>query len=293
MLEATIRRLRRDNRAVSNIIVVMLSLVLITIIVGNVVLWSYQMNQVDLERMQEKVQLTNATRVTRSLWFTAQTEYQISAGSRLAGSFTDTNDPDGSYETFQEEMYRLSLSNTFQIDLSTYPINNVRGLELLVRCNVSEASEKWFMRMYNWSASGFSDAGFNITSGHQPALDTWNEYAVSITNDWLDYVDSSGTMMIEFFDEGLAANQTVVDIDFLGARAIVDGARFELKNSSPYTAQIVAIWVVNSTWHQRYGANLFVNSGEETIYIRIDIKLPEDNFIAKIVTEKGNASVFP
>jgi biopolymer transport protein ExbD len=41
----------------------MLSLVLVVIIVGNVVLWSYQMNQVDLERTQETLTITNVTRL--------------------------------------------------------------------------------------------------------------------------------------------------------------------------------------------------------------------------------------
>jgi len=197
------------------------------------------------------------------------------------------------FKATSSDVYRLSLSNSFQVDLSTYPLGYVYGLELLVRYNVSEAAEKWFLRMYNWSASGFTNAGFNVTLGHQPASGAWNEYAISIADDWLDYVDSNGTLMMEFFDEGLATNQTVVDIDFFGSRAIVDCARFDLRNSSPFTAHIVAVWIVNSTWHQRCGANLFVNSGEEATYIRADIKLPEDNFIAKIVTEKGNASVFP
>ena len=40
----------------------MLSLVLIVMIVGNVVLWSYQMNQLDLERTQETLTLLNVTK---------------------------------------------------------------------------------------------------------------------------------------------------------------------------------------------------------------------------------------
>jgi hypothetical protein len=39
----------------------MLSLVLIVIIVGNVMLWNYQMNQIDWERGQEKIEITSVT----------------------------------------------------------------------------------------------------------------------------------------------------------------------------------------------------------------------------------------
>jgi hypothetical protein len=52
------------------------------------------------------------------------------------------------------------------------------------------------------------------------------------------------------------------------------------------------MWIINSTNHQRYSANLFINSGEEATYIRADIKLPEGKFTVKIVTERGNMAVF-
>jgi hypothetical protein len=56
-----LKRLRRSNRGLSNVIVVMLSLVLVVIIVGNVVLSSYQMNQFDWQRMQEKTEILDVS----------------------------------------------------------------------------------------------------------------------------------------------------------------------------------------------------------------------------------------
>ena len=106
-MEAIIRRLRLNRRGVSNVIVVMLSLVLIVIIVGNVVLWSYQMNQLDWERMQETLNVANVTCITHSSWFTAQKEYSIIAGSRLSGTYTDTRFSDGSFEAFREETTQI------------------------------------------------------------------------------------------------------------------------------------------------------------------------------------------
>jgi Na+-transporting NADH:ubiquinone oxidoreductase subunit NqrC len=63
MLRTITRLLKREKRGISTVIVVMLSLVLVVIIVGNVVLWSYQMNQVDLERTQETLTIENVTRL--------------------------------------------------------------------------------------------------------------------------------------------------------------------------------------------------------------------------------------
>jgi hypothetical protein len=62
----TCRRLKRDRRGISNIIVVALSLVIILAIVSNIVLWNYEMNQVDWEKMKENVIITNVERVTGS-----------------------------------------------------------------------------------------------------------------------------------------------------------------------------------------------------------------------------------
>lgn len=56
-MQAISKLLRDKKRGISTVIVVMLSLVLIVTIVGNVILWSYQMNQVDWERIQEKIEI--------------------------------------------------------------------------------------------------------------------------------------------------------------------------------------------------------------------------------------------
>ena len=72
MLKNIARRLERDKRGVSNVMVVMLSLVLIVIIVDNIVLWDYQMNQLDWERMQEKIEITAAVSEDTVSLFTIQ-----------------------------------------------------------------------------------------------------------------------------------------------------------------------------------------------------------------------------
>ena len=139
MLQAITKRLKpfkRNKRGISTVIVVMLSLVLIVLIVGNVVLWSYQMNQLDIDRMQETMTLTN----------------------------------------------------------------------------VKENG-------------------------------------------------SSGTSM-------------------------------DIKNTGPLSLHIVAVWISTSTTHQRYDADLFLNSGESVTYIREDIEFPKDAFVAKVITERGNVAVF-
>jgi len=81
----------------------MLSLVILVIIVENVVLWSYQMNQFDIERMQEDLKITNVASVNGSSpWFPAQNEFIVDSGSRISGTYLNTQSVDGSYESFSE-----------------------------------------------------------------------------------------------------------------------------------------------------------------------------------------------
>jgi hypothetical protein len=100
----------------------MLSLVLIVTIVGNVILWSYQMNQVDWEKMQEKIEIISLqplnetwTQITFqnggsltshvvSLWINNSTYHQrfeidtfIAAGETTSTLFENINLPNGSY----------------------------------------------------------------------------------------------------------------------------------------------------------------------------------------------------
>lgn len=105
MLEAITRRhkrLNKDKRGVSNVLVVMLSLILITVIVANVVLWNYQMNQLDWEKAQEKIDITYVS--DKSPWFTSNTEYILEIGYCIGGTYENTWHPqDNAHQTFVEE----------------------------------------------------------------------------------------------------------------------------------------------------------------------------------------------
>lgn len=105
MLEAITRHLRRlqnNKHGLSNVLVVMLSLVLITVIVANVVLWNYQMNQLDWEKAQERIEITYAS--DKSPWLTSNIEYILESGRIASGTHEDTWHPrDNTYQTFVEE----------------------------------------------------------------------------------------------------------------------------------------------------------------------------------------------
>jgi hypothetical protein len=421
--------------------------------VSNVILWSYEMNQLDWEKMKESTTVTNVVRVTRSSWFTVESEYTVSNGTLVSGDYTDSQAVDSSNETFREASvsqqetvhpnvvgqyaqwarespgssahwdccdedppdddssyvetnsaalkyeaynledhtgsgtinwvrvyvraklvspgtsiirilirtyntnyesgditpstsyqnnytqydtnpntglawtwaeidslqagalgktsgnvnirmtavwvivdyspvggYEFDLNGKFTIDVSTYPLASIESVEIQLRYRADDAGEKWYLKAYNWTAGTYSDTAFNSTAGYIPTTG-WDYYAVNLTDQWSSYVQNNGTIYVNIVDAGSDGTQTTIDIDFLGVRVRIDGARFTFENDGSLTSQLVSLWVNNSTIHQRYDINVFINSGETLNYIRSDISLPSGGYTVKVVTKRGNTAV--
>ena len=186
---------------------------------------------------------------------------------------------------------RLDLDGTFVIDLSTYPWAYIRSVEIQLRYKADDAGERWYLKAYNWSSSTYSDSGFNSTAGHTPTTG-WDYYAVNLTDQWGSYVHENGTVYVKVVDEGADSTQTTIDIGFLAVRAAINGTKFTLQNKGSLTSHLVSLCVNNSTDHQRYDIDIFINLGETTSYIRNDISLPNEPYIVKVITERGNTAVF-
>jgi hypothetical protein len=186
---------------------------------------------------------------------------------------------------------RLDINGGYVIDLSTYPLAYIQTVEIQLTYRASDNGEKWYLKAYNWTGTTYSDIGFNSTTGHTPTTG-WDYYVVNLTTSWRSYVWNNGTIYVQFSDQAQDSTSTTIDIDFLGVRAVIDGARFSFKNEGPLTSHLISLWVNNATNHRRYDINLFVNSGENVAYVRLDISLSMENFVVKVVTEKGNLAVF-
>jgi hypothetical protein len=186
---------------------------------------------------------------------------------------------------------RLDISGGHVIDLSTYPLAYIQTVEIQLKYRASDSGEKWYLKAYNWSEATYSGIGFNSTTGHTPTTD-WDYYAVNLTTSWGSYVWNNGTIYIQFIDQGQDISSTTIDIDFLGVRVVIDGERFTFQNDGALTSHLISLWVNTASNHQRYDIKLLVNSGENTTYTRADISLPTENFVVKVVTERGNIAVF-
>ncbi|MEM2994510.1 MAG: DUF2341 domain-containing protein [Candidatus Bathyarchaeia archaeon] len=64
----------------------------------------------------------------------------------------------------------------------------------------------------------------------------------------------------------------------------------ELRNKSSATIHVISVWIINSTFHKRYDMDFFINSGE-TASLYISDGIPNNYYIVKVVTEKGNIAI--
>lgn len=187
---------------------------------------------------------------------------------------------------------KLEIDGTFPVDISAYPLNRIQTVEILMTYRSSDAGDEWYLEAYNWTSSAFSDAGFNSTSGSLPTTG-WDRYAVNLTDHWDSYINSNGTVWIKVFDQGTSANQTTIDIDFIAVRVATTVTSFTFENDGSFTSHLVALWIVNSTSHQRYEISIYINSGDVASYSSADVNLPEKPYTVKVITERGNIAVYP
>ena len=78
----------------------------------------------------------------------------------------------------------------------------------------------------------------------------------------------------------------------INAENVTSGSQFSFENNGGLTVHLVSLWVNNSTDHQRYDINIFINSAESRTYFREDILLPIGNYNVKVVSERGNIAVY-
>lgn len=189
------------------------------------------------------------------------------------------------------ENYQLDMNGAFTIDMSTYLLEDIQTVEIQLRYRADDSAENWYLKAYNWTASTYSDSGFNSTAGHTPTTG-WDYYAVNLTDAWQSYVHNNDTINVKFVDQDADSNQTSVDIDFLGVRVKMDGTQFTFENDGSLTLHLVSLWIINSTDRQRYDISVFVNSADTKTYLRTDISLPTGGYTVKVVTERGNTAVY-
>ena len=194
MLTTTCRRFKRDKRGISNVIVIALSLVVIIAISSNIILWNYEMTQVDWEKIKEEVTIVNVEPVTHSSWFTAQNDYTLSSGTQTGGSYVDTKAVDGSYQSFME-------STGDSIDVTLIDGESFEGSWPPSGWSETSYWNKESDEEYHGSYSADFDGG-NGRSGilETPDLDCSDADSIVVDFWYRDDGSESGEFVLQYYD---------------------------------------------------------------------------------------------
>lgn len=199
MLTITFRRLKRDRRGVSNIVVVALSLVIVLAIVSNIILWNYEMTQLDYEKMKEETSITNVQAVTEySPWFVAQSEFSVTSGSYVDGKYVDTHKVDDSFEIFVEgssgtEETVLIKGESFEGTWRPYGWDSTGDW----RKGDVAYDQKYSAYFEGWSGGGGSGRSGYLIS---PVMDCSGADAIYVDFWWYDLKLEDDDLLLQFFD---------------------------------------------------------------------------------------------
>ena len=191
----TRRRLRSDRRGISNIIVVALSLVIVLAIASNLVLWNYEMNQVDWEKIKENLSITNVENGIYSSWFVAQNEYTVPTGSRTSGAYTDTQAVGGGFESFSEA--DVGGSYVTLIDGESFEDSWIPSGWVATGNWAKESNYA-----YSGSFSADFDGGGGGASGYltSPSMNCSGSDAINVDFWWNDRALDDGDLMLEYYN---------------------------------------------------------------------------------------------
>ena len=156
-------RLKRDRRGVSNVIVIVLSLVVIVVIASNVVLWSYEMNQLDWEKMKENVNIIDVSCLTGSSPYNPSTYTLYGSTSWVSGSVSNLVSDDDVYMVFRSYVSATNTSN------------------IVINGNVTA--------MTDWTYTDISDPSAVVSGGYSSTVYKSASYSL-----YIELVDNSATM---------------------------------------------------------------------------------------------------
>jgi hypothetical protein len=150
------------------------------------------------------------------------------------------------------------------------------------------------IQLYNFTLGAYQTSGFGYTtytSSATPNTDENSSQTTSVRTS--DFRDSSGNWKIKIKGVKTGAAQFDLKVDLVEFHEVEGGSQLTFQNGGSLTAHIVSIWIENSTNHQRFAADLFINSGETLSKAYSNMYLPGGSCSVKVATERGNMAVLP
>jgi hypothetical protein len=156
------------------------------------------------------------------------------------------------------------------------------------------ASVSVTLQLYNYTGGGAYPTSGNgyisYTSSATPNTDETKNQTITINPTHFRNASGNWKMKVKGVTE--TSSQFDLKVDWIEFKPTINGADFTFKNKGALTSHIVSLWILNSTYHQHYSIDIFLNSGKILSYSRADISFPSGQYVVKIVTERGNAAVY-
>jgi hypothetical protein len=146
--------------------------------------------------------------------------------------------------------------------------------------------------LYDYSLGGYPASGngyMSYTSSATASTDETKSQTITVNP---THFRNAGYWKMKI--KGVKGTSVSFDskVDWVKFKSTIGGTYFTFKNKGASTSHIVSLWIINSTYHQRYSVDIFLNSGNTLSYVRADIHLPSGQYVVRIVTERGNAAVY-
>jgi hypothetical protein len=139
---------------------------------------------------------------------------------------------------------------------------------------------------YPTSGNGY----ITYTSDSTPNTDENKNQTIDVNP--TDFRNATGYWKMKV--KGVKADAALFDFkaDLIEFKTDKDGGTlFTFKNEGSLTLYIVSLWVNNSTLHQRYNIDIFINSGDTASHTYSDVILPDKPYDVKVITERGNTAM--
>jgi hypothetical protein len=184
---------------------------------------------------------------------------------------------------------------TTQVEFNgTSDLGNWTSLTWAIDAAWSTSNVSVTIQLFDYNLGAYSTSGDGFIS-YNSSVSPYTDEAKNqtITVDPTRFRSTSGQWRIKVTGAKNPSAQFDLEADLIDLQPPSGGPYFVFRNNGTLTSHIVSLWIINSSLHQHYDVNIYLNSGQDLVFYRDDIDLPSGQYTVRIVTDKGNLAVFP
>jgi hypothetical protein len=175
----------------------------------------------------------------------------------------------------------------------TSDLGNWTSLTWAIDAAWSTSNVSVTFQLFDYNLGAYPTSGDGLIS-YNSSMSPYIEEAKNqtVTVNPARFRGTSGQWRMKVTGVKSSSAQFDLEVDLIGLQPPSGGPYFLFRNSGTLTSHIVSLWVINSSLHQRYDVNIYLNSGQDLVFYRDDIGIPSGQYTVRIVTARGNLAVF-